>query len=484
VNPAGGGNFAANVVTGPFDAREFPLVEFDYRVGPGVKTDFFVKVAERWYEIGFTDDPKDLVHRRVNVASIGQIAGIVADDRWHTARFDLYEMLRTKTGNHIVDEIVMADWDVGGFMKLAFGHNRQGATYYVDDFTIRRAPGQSPTPPESAIRLNDFDEGSDGGFSRPWLFTGAPGTGQLTFPGRAETSEAFAFNFDVSQREAFAGYAMSLHGLDLRAHTALSFRVRASSADQDLILGLKDRRGTEAKLRLSAVAPARLGPMWRTVSVPLAAFGDGIHLGALENVSFAVESGLATTGTLYFDNIAFTRTVEHLAVDSFDDEEPLNLLRRPHGTFATGAAAATGSIVAADGHRFYRLSYGGNIGEIKPYGGELFSYAGWMTALGGIDCSRCDAVTFRIRGAKGGEQPHVYLDDGNHRWPVDIAKYAPVTTSWQQVSIPLAAFAEYGVDLTHLSELQIVFEWQPVSGSVYFDDIEFTTRAGQDAGKD
>jgi hypothetical protein len=41
------------------------------------------------------------------------------------------------------------------------------------------------------------------------------------------------------------------------------------------------------------------------------------------------------------------------------------------------------------------------------------------------------------------------------------------------VSIPLADFEEYGVDLSHLEELQIVFEWERMSGTLYVDDIRF-----------
>ncbi|MDY6853597.1 MAG: hypothetical protein SWO11_02650 [Thermodesulfobacteriota bacterium] len=98
-----GGNFAVNVITMPFDAKEYPLVQFDYHIPSDVKTNFLVKVSGRWYNIGFTDDPKELKDKRVNIAHIGDIKDVMADDKWHTARFNLYDMLRTKTGNTIVE---------------------------------------------------------------------------------------------------------------------------------------------------------------------------------------------------------------------------------------------------------------------------------------------------------------------------------------------------------------------------------------------
>ena len=42
---------------------------------------------------------------------------------------------------------------------------------------------------------------------------------------------------------------------------------------------------------------------------------------------------------------------------------------------------------------------------------------------------------------------------------------------WKDVAIPMEVFASQGVDLSHLEELQFVFEWKQMSGTVYVDDI-------------
>ncbi|MDQ1352899.1 MAG: hypothetical protein QG657_3205, partial [Acidobacteriota bacterium] len=65
------------------------------------------------------------------------------------------------------------------------------------------------------------------------------------------------------------------------------------------------------------------------------------------------------------------------------------------------------------------------------------------------------------------------LDDGTHRWGVDIEKYAPMTTSWNKINIPLEDFSDYGVDLTHIKEIQVVFEWERMTGTIYLDDLRF-----------
>jgi hypothetical protein len=160
-------------------------------------------------------------------------------------------------------------------------------------------------------------------------------------------------------------------------------------------------------------------------------------------------------------------------VENFEQDNNRNLLGGTHWTFTSGAAAIHGSSTRESTHNFYRLSYGGNIGDVKAYASDLFTYAGWTTQVGGIDCSRCRTVSFRIRGAKGGEKPNMYLDDGNFRWGLPLEAYRPITTEWQKVTIPLRDFADHGVDLTHLAEIQIVFEWENMFGTIYLDDIQF-----------
>ena len=52
--------------------------------------------------------------------------------------------------------------------------------------------------------------------------------------------------------------------------------------------------------------------------------------------------------------------------------------------------------------------------------------------MGGVNCAAGEVVAFRIKGAEGNETPRLYLDG-----------------------------------------LQVVFEWEKMSGTVYLDQIEF-----------
>lgn len=77
------------------------------------------------------------------------------------------------------------------------------------------------------------------------------------------------------------------------------------------------------------------------------------------------------------------------------------------------------------------------------------------------------------QGEKGGETPRVYLSDGTRRKGVALATYTTVGTDWKEVKIPLADFADKGIDLTHLEGLEVIFEWAAMSGTIWLDDIAF-----------
>jgi len=51
----------------------------------------------------------------------------------------------------------------------------------------------------------------------------------------------------------------------------------------------------------------------------------------------------------------------------------------------------------------------------------------------------------------------------------------PITTSWQEIRIPLEKFK--GVDLSHLEAIQVVFEWEEMSGTIYIPEIYFEKNA-------
>jgi hypothetical protein len=180
---------------------------------------------------------------------------------------------------------------------------------------------------------------------------------------------------------------------------------------------------------------------------------------------------------LEVDDIILFRTnsVAYLVDDFEHDGTHIARLGALSSSVAAGAACSRIEIDRnrnPDDHgKTLRVAFGGSIGlDLREQG---FSFCGWETKLGGIDLSGCHVLQFRIRGNKGGERPNIYLEDGVVHRCVDIAKYNKVATEWSDVSIPLADFAAKGVDLTHVEGLEVIFEWNESSGTVWLDDIWF-----------
>jgi len=122
-NARQGGRFGAYLRKSRFNAGRYRLVSFDYRVPERLRSDFAVFINPAWRSIRFMDNDNNL-HR------IGVVPDVQADDQWHHAEFDLYDLLKAddpKAGFD-VRYFVMGDW---GWMG-----NPEGQTYYMDNFRI------------------------------------------------------------------------------------------------------------------------------------------------------------------------------------------------------------------------------------------------------------------------------------------------------------------------------------------------------------
>jgi uncharacterized repeat protein (TIGR03803 family) len=157
-NDYSGGNSSCTVLDRSFDVRQYPVMSFDYRVGPDFNTDFFLKVNGRWYDLQFTGEATDYHDRDVNIGNLGKIEGVVTDGQWHSVTVDLERMLRQKTGHTRIEEIALGNWKVGGYMKLEFGQNPQGAMLWLDSFKIHNPrPGTEQTAAPPVLWIDRFD---------------------------------------------------------------------------------------------------------------------------------------------------------------------------------------------------------------------------------------------------------------------------------------------------------------------------------------
>jgi RHS repeat-associated protein len=156
-------------------------------------------------------------------------------------------------------------------------------------------------------------------------------------------------------------------------------------------------------------------------------------------------------------------TKPSLLVDNFCDTNPLNALEGTSGIFDS---PATGTTITPyyDGESL-RLDY------------SVTTYGGYYTRLNQGDLTNYNAVTFLVKGANGGEKMKVGLRDSlANESKLVLSQYLPkgITTYWQKVTIPLAAFARV-VDWISMESFVVVFEDKIGSGTgtIYLDNIKF-----------
>lgn len=475
-----GGNFSSTVLDKPFDIRQYGTMTFDYRIGPGTKVDFFLKVNGRWYNLRFTGDPTDFKNRDVNIANLGSIEGVIADNKWHTASVDLRYLLRQQTRHTQVDEIVMANWDVGGYMKLEFGRNHRGAMYYIDNFRITGQGEIADVPP--TLLVDDFNDNKGknnlGGASGTYTNPGARYVETTIVDVSSKSidfkNRALAMNFDTTNPDSYGGYWTSISGTDLSDYSTLAFRLYAEKKVQNVIVGIRNKQGVEGRVGIGPYVSATADG-WRDVQIPLTALAGLTEFSSTDVLFFTVShKDSSGKGSIKIDDLRFERQ-PYPSITDFKSSHDSNLLGGNYSTYQNGAAsisAMTMKDMQQGRSNILRISYGGSIGlDFGSNGG--FSYALWRAGLNGIDARQFRYLVLRIRGEKGGEMPNIYLSDSVRRFPLRAKEMPAVTKEWQTVQLPLEHYTRNGIDLSHIESMETVFEWTEQSGTIYVDDIRF-----------
>ncbi len=158
-NPETGGSFGAYMRRTPFDAGKYRVVRFAYRVPPNLRADIIVHVNGERKSVRFTDT--DSSYER-----IGEVPNVQADNRWHVAEFNLYEMLRASDPHargYQVSQMWIAD--------TGWTSNARGQAYHIDNFEL--IPIVSAMHP-LRIAWNALDLSGLAGVN--WAITDAPTT--------------------------------------------------------------------------------------------------------------------------------------------------------------------------------------------------------------------------------------------------------------------------------------------------------------------
>ncbi len=354
------------------------------------------------------------------------------------------------------------DWScIDRFNIMA--HNQIGSDQgkiYVDDIRLLPDPilldGFADTKPE-----NDL-----GGNSGYWT-----NNGTILYKYTVGNELQLDYNVITTTPVAEASYWTDLRRTNLLSQkNTLFFKVRNSQGSEELAVQLSDcSQVPHPKIKVSDYLDGKITTDWREVAIPLAAFADGINWSCAGQLSFYFDAQPwfnSGQGTVFIDDVKLGSISDiPLLVDHFDDCNQWSALISGW----TPDITSTATIDAGPSHQH---RYGGNgCGYRIAYHIDGTAGAWVYSSLRDLDVTNYTHLRFWLKGAKGSEPLHVYLVDktGQQRYYEDIE----TTNSWQEILIPLNYF--YPVSLTNLSEIKFAFEWMPVEGEVYIDDISFTT---------
>lgn len=129
------GSFGMTANMAPFDALKYGTLAFDYKIGPGVKVNIFLRVKGKYHGIIFCGPDRV----RPGSIKLGAIADVKTDDQWHRAVVPVrawLQKLYPQDESLMVDEIIMGNWDNTGYLVAGFGGNPSGATYWLDNWSF------------------------------------------------------------------------------------------------------------------------------------------------------------------------------------------------------------------------------------------------------------------------------------------------------------------------------------------------------------
>jgi len=141
-NPYSGGPFSVTARASSFDVGRYPIVSFDYKMPPNVRTDLLLTIDGTAYTVRFTDP--------AGTNCIGAIPEVKADGQWHHTEFNLHEIVASAiahSGSYIVTKLQFAD--------TGFYGNADGVEYHLDNFTISPATSTRQTPLQWKLAATD-----------------------------------------------------------------------------------------------------------------------------------------------------------------------------------------------------------------------------------------------------------------------------------------------------------------------------------------
>ena len=446
-----------------WDAQVHSRVSLDYRFSLGVEADLFIKVEGRWYRIRLTGDPSSFSANRVNVTDLASLPAY-ADGEWHVLEFDLYDLLRRHTRATTIEDVRFASWRSDGYMKLRPAHMPPGEEIWVDNFVVHRDATAGMIAAKS-VRLPKIAPAvASQSKPAPKVFASSPGA-RLDFNAEHEVAAAKGATpvaVEISEADGFAGLILPIGTMDVSALDALRLDATCGEFAERLEVGLVDVDGDEFKM------PSAHAYSWRTdetcrLEWPLRWFEPAIDLRRIRSLVVAFTGQGRSVGALA--NIQLRKRLAGVRVVDFRGGGRNQFDQVIHGDVELSA-----ELLTREGDQSLLVEYEGRIGEGSE-GLEGLSYGVWRADVGGVDCRDCRSL--RVRARVDGEDPvRLYLSDGSNRWGVPLTEFGLHGRGWSTLEIPLVAFADLGVDLSHLSSVELAFEWTRMKGSIEIQSVE------------
>jgi len=274
-------------------------------------------------------------------------------------------------------------------------------------------------------------------------------------------------DYTVTGAEQFAGYFTQLPETDLRPYTTLDVLMRGAVGGEPVRVGLRNAEDVELFVSLGDLLPGGLTTEWQWVQIPLSSFAPRMDLGQIKSLSFffANEDG-ATTGRVYIRELRFTTLAAARVIDNFDDMALHdNGQIMEYGTIAPNSTLSA-TLVAGD--------------ALKPTGKALRltytigtdGYAIWRSNLNNVPLATDAMLTAWVKGGAQPVKTRFYLSDGSKRVAITLADYVTLRNQWQLVQVPISAFTAQGLDTSHVTGFEVVFEHGTGSGVLWLDNVQ------------
>jgi len=188
----------------------------------------------------------------------------------------------------------------------------------------------------------------------------------------------------------------------------------------------------------------------------------------------AIALGLVVALALCLVQTGGVRATADLTYDDFNDQEYDTNLGGSEGVMSDGGLydPTISFVTGANAYEGYALSI--------QYSFVSNSWCGYWSYFradeSGHDVSAYTHLTMWVKGASGGEKFKVELKDtSNAQAAVYLTSLenfqTGAKTSWSKAEFPLSRFS--GVNLKSLKQVNIVFDQEPYSGTIYIDQIKF-----------